>query len=660
MLNGTRNPEQRSDGSSDTAATGCAGPGDGDERRRAVRTYLKFLTLALVLIGSAASIQITYFYERIEPRFFVVPMFVALVVGGLLGRVTLLRERLRRRNEQFHTIAELAQEFTYFRRVDGRYEYVSPACLALTGCTSAEFYRTPNLMDRLIHPDERARWDRHVHAMNHNGRPEAIDVRIVTRSGEVRWISHLCGPVHDADGRQIGVRATNLDITERKNVEDQIERMAYFDPLTDLPNRHSLQRRVAELVQDATDGGGPRFALLFLDLDRFKHLNDSFGHSFGDRLLRQMAERLRDCCSGRAMVTRFGGDEFVVVLPAVSDSGAVTAFAHELLAAVERPILEDGRELYISGTIGISLFPHDGGDADTLIRHADAAMYQSKRDRRGPVRLYSPELAHNASAFLGTESRLRKALKAGEFTVFYQSKVDIDSGEVVSLEALARWRDPQLGLLAPAEFIPVAEETGLILPLGDLILDQVCRQVCAWRVQGIAVPVAVNISVRQFADADFCGRVERIAHAAGCPLSMLELEVTEQVLLEDVPGAIAKLGRLRVGGISVALDDFGTGYSSLAYLRNLPINVVKVDRTFILDVSRSARDQAILRALIGLCRELQLTVVVEGIETREQRDLLHALGCRLGQGFLYCQPMPVEQMEPLLRARRERLPAARG
>jgi diguanylate cyclase (GGDEF)-like protein/PAS domain S-box-containing protein len=630
------------------------------ERGQALRTYLTYLVLAAVLVGTASTIQTIVVIGRAEPHYFVVPVLLAAALGGLMGRVAVLRERLRRRNEQFHTIAELAQEFTYYRRVDGQYEYVSPSCQVLSGYTPDDFYATPRLMDRLIHPEDQERWRQHVHQVNHAGHPESLDIRIVTRTGETRWISHVCGPVYDETGRQTGVRSTNLDITQRKEFEARIEQMAYYDALTDLPNRRSLQRAVRELIEIAAAHHGRRFAVLFLDLDRFKHLNDSFGHTFGDRLLRQMAERLRQSCEGRATVTRFGGDEFVVVLPAVAESGEAVAFARELLAAVERPFLAEGRELYVSGSIGIALYPYDGEDVDTLIRHADAAMYQSKRDRRGPVRLYSPELAHNATAFVSTESRMRKALRAGEFTVFYQSKVEIESGEIVALEALARWQDPEHGLVSPIDFIPVAEETGLIRPLGEQILAQVCRQLSDWLARGVAVPVAVNISARQFADPDFCGTIERIAREAGCPLSLIELEVTEEVLLDDVPGAADKLGRLRRAGLRVALDDFGIGYSSLGYLKSLPIDRVKIDRSFIREISRNPRDQAILRAVIGLCRELDLDVISEGVETREQRDLIRSLGCRVCQGFLYCEPMPAGRMEPLLRARGERVQSDRG
>ena len=616
--------------------------------------YLKSLAVAAALVGPAATIQVVFVFKSFGPQFVIVPALLILLVGGLLGRVIVLREQLRRKSEEFHAIAELAQEFTYFRRVDGQYEYVSSACTALTGYGPEAFYRVPSFMDQLIHPDDRERWHQHVHEINNAGIPVSLDLRIVTRQGEVRWISHLCGPVHDEQGRQTGVRSTNLDITQRKDYEDRIERMAYYDALTDLPNRRSLQRVVRDLILGAAHQAGQRFALLFLDLDRFKHLNDSFGHTFGDRLLRQMANRLQQVCLSRARLTRFGGDEFVVVLPEMSEPEEVMSFAQNLIEVIERPFQAEGRELYISASIGIAIYPHDGEDVDTLVRHADAAMYQSKRDRQGAARFYRPEFAHNASTFISTETSLRRALRESEFTVFYQPKVNIDSDEIVGLEALARWQDPERGWVSPTDFISVAEETGLIHQIGEKILAQVCRQVHMWQSRGLTVPVAVNVSARQFSDPDFCALVERTAHDERCPLSLLEIEVTEQILLDDVPGAVYKIEQLRRQRVRFSLDDFGTGYSSLSYLRSLPMDQVKIDRSFTRDLSRNPRDQAILRAVIGLCRDLDLEVVTEGVETREQRDLLRSLGCRIYQGFLYCEPLPASEIEPLLRASADR------
>ena len=615
--------------------------------RAALLVYLRYTLLAALLVGAAAGAQIVVVFQRFEPSYVLIPAFLTLLIGGLAGRNALLRERLRRKGAQFRAVADFAQEFTYLRTVDGRYEYVSPSCRQLTGYGPEEFYAIPNLMDRLVHSEDCERWASHVHSVNNAGMPVSLDIRLITRDGRMVWISHLCAPVYDEQGRQVAVRSTNLDITERKAFEERIERMAYYDALTGLPNRHALIREMHARIASVSTAG-PGFAVLFLDLDWFKHINDSFGHALGDELLRQVASRLRDGNPEPVLISRFGGDEFVIVVPDVAQPEAAVSVARDLLTRIERPFTVAGREFYVSGSIGIALYPYDGRDPDLLVRHADSAMYESKKDRQSSIRLYSPELARSMTAFISVENRLRKGLRDKQFVVHYQPKIRLADAAVIGLEALVRWNDPERGLLLPGEFIAVAEETGLIKPLGECILQQVCRQLHEYQTRGIGLPIAVNVSGRQFADADFCGTLVAVAASAGCALERLEVEVTEQVLLGDIDEAARKLGRLRDLGVKVALDDFGSGYCSLGYLKRLPIDQVKVDRSFVHDLTRHPRDQAILRAVVALCRDLDLDLVAEGIETREQQQLLEALGCRLGQGFLFGRAAPPEQIEAMI------------
>lgn len=613
--------------------------------------YLRYVALAALIIGTTATVQIHFIIRHFEWHYAIAPVVLITLLGFLLGRVAVLSERLKKKNAQFRAVTDLAQEFVYFRRLDGQYDYVSPSCRDLTGYSPHEFLAEPNLMGRLIHPDDHERWRHHVHNVNHAGLPENLDLRLIARDGRTVWFSHLCAPVYDESGAQIGVRSTNLDITQRKAFEDHVARMAYYDLLTGLPNRHMLSQELHRLIESARVTE-QRFAVLFLDLDRFKQLNDSFGHALGDLLLEQVAQRLQPICVNGAIVGRYGGDEFLVLAPALSQPSAAVAFARQILEAVEQPFSVDGKELYLSGSIGVALYPYDGQDTETLIRNANAATNKTKKDLQGNVRLFSPELAQNAEAFISIEGRLRKALKENELVVHYQPIVEIANGRIIGLEALVRWQHPEKGLVPPAQFIPVAEETGLIKALGEQVLAMVCQQIRKWEGMGISLPVAVNISARQFADPDFCLAVEKIVQEGGCQLSQLALEVTEQSLLADMEGAVERLTRLQRGGMSISLDDFGTGYSSLSYLRQLPIDKVKIDRSFISDVSRDVRAQAILRAIISLCRELNLGVVTEGIETKEQRELLKGMGCHICQGFLFSKPLPVDQLELLLTERR--------
>ena len=614
------------------------------------RVYLKFTGIAALIVGTAATVQILYVFSYLHPAFYVIPGIVALSFGFLLGHVSVLRDRLRRKSRQFRAVADFAQEFTYFRTLEGVYEYISPSCVNITGYTVAEFQAVPSLMNSLVHPDDVSRWQHHVHHANSAGEAETVDLRIRHKDGRVMWISHICGPVFDETGKHLGVRSTNLDITQRKIYQDHIERMAYFDPLTDLPNRRSLSRHIRSLIGTSL-AEGKRFALLFLDLDRFKHANDTYGHALGDRLLRTLAQRLSDNFGKTTVISRFGGDEFVIVVPDMEQTDEVIALARHVLEVIEQTIILDDKQLNISGSIGIALFPQDGTDGETLIRNADAAMYRSKVELHGKIRLYSPDLVSASAAFLSIESMLREAIRRDDFLVYYQPKVDLASGRVVGLEALVRWQHPEQGLVMPGGFIPVAEETGLIQLLGQQVLKKVCDQLLVWQRAGIAVPVAVNISSRQIANPDFCDIVEKIVRESGCDMSLIELEVTEQVFLNNMQEGVDKLTRLREGGMTTALDDFGTGYSSLTYIRNLPINTVKIDQSFTQQAPDSSRDAAILRTIVTLCNELDLGMVAEGIETVEQKAFLQALGCTVGQGYLFHRPQPADVIEPILVAR---------
>lgn len=513
--------------------------GVGSDRQGRVRgrlaqvapiVYVKHILIALLVIVPVAFFQARHYYGGVELRFFIAPLFVGLVIGSLLGRTALLKQRLSQQSENFRAIAELAQEFTYYRRVDGRYEYVSPACLSMTGYSPEDFYATPDLMNLLIHPDDQGRWMEHVHTINDGGEPVNMEMRLVARDGRTVWFRHVCAPVDDERGKQIGVRSTNLDVTRQKEGEERIEHMAYYDLLTELPNRRSLLNHIEAHIrngENVQDG----FALLFLDIHRFKHINDSFGHSFGDRMLKEVAGRLRQVCGDRCVVSRFGGDEFVILMMEGGSKAVVREMANELLAAVEQPLELDGVDLHVSACAGISFYPEDGGDGDTLIRNADVAMFQSKRDSASNIRFYSSAFSDEAVHFVSTEGKVQKGISNGEFVAFYQPKVDIRSGRIIGLEALARWRHPEQGMISPAEFIPIAEETGQIRVLGRQILEHVLSDVSHWQRLGVALPVAINVSARQFADHDYCRDLIAVIDDSPCALSLIELEITEQVFL---------------------------------------------------------------------------------------------------------------------------------
>lgn len=607
--------------------------------------YARSLLLVAAVVSCALLVQILFVYKEFHLRFIIVPLVVTLIVGSLLGRLAVLRQRLRQKSLEFRAIVDIAQEFTYLRRIDGHYEYVSPSCLAFTGYSQEDFFAHPNLMDQLIHPDDRGRWSSHIHHINDRGDPESFDVRLLTKDGTVRWFTHICAPVFDERGDQIGVRSTNVDITQRKADQARIEHMAHYDPLTDLPNRRLLEQELGQRIAQQQP-----FAVLFLDLSRFKNVNDSLGHAFGDQLLQRVGQRLQSICPPDSLLCRFGGDEFVIVLAQAADKNAILGFARRLLNEVERPLLLDSNELRISGTIGVACYPDDGTDSVTLIRNADTAMYRAKRQGVDKIAAYHSDFSREATHFISIESDLHRALQHGEFFPHYQPKVDLNSGRIVALEALARWQHPIQGLVPPGQFIPVAEETGQITELGKQMLEHVLADLGRWRLLDCAVPIAINISPRQFTDREFWQRLHSGVAEGGYASSMLELEITEQVFLGDIDAAATRLHNLRAAGFPIALDDFGTGYSSFNYLRRLPVDTLKLDRAFITDVVQDPASRAILRATVGLCHELGLVLVAEGVETEAQRTVLINHRCTQAQGFLFHRPLPAAEIEALLLA----------
>jgi diguanylate cyclase (GGDEF)-like protein/PAS domain S-box-containing protein len=610
-------------------------------------TYLLHVGGALLVIWLVATLQGITLYGRLHPSLYLLPTLVAVFLGALLGRFAVLKARLKQKSGQFRAIADLAQEFTYLRNIDGDYEYVSPACERVTGYTQEEFLAHPALLDELVHRDDRGPWCAHQRRVAQGRDSGSVDVRLRAKDGRTVWITSTSVSLFDEGGRRIGVRSTNLDITERKEAEARIERMAYFDPLTDLPNRRVLYDRIRELIDRGRDNP---FALLFLDLNRFKNINDSLGHVFGDRLLQLIAVRVQRACAGAATVHRYGGDEFVVLVPAPAPREAVARMARHLLRELEKPLVLEGVDLFVSGSIGISFHPEHGRDPDTLVGNADLAMYASKGDPTTKVSFYHDRFGAEASRVANTEASIQQALRSREFVPFFQPKVDMATGLTVGLEALVRWQHPD-GMILPMDFIPVAEETGQIVPLGWQVIDAALSHLSAWRRSGIAVPVAVNVSARQFAEPGFCEQLMGRIDAHGLEATLLDLEITEQVFLGDLTSARDKIQTLRAHGLQISLDDFGTGYSSFNYLGELPITTLKIDRSFIRDVRAGGSNHAILKALAMLCSDLALEAVVEGVETEGQRDALMELGFTTAQGALFHPPMDPGQTRRFLARR---------
>jgi diguanylate cyclase (GGDEF)-like protein len=434
--------------------------------------------------------------------------------------------------------------------------------------------------------------------------------------------------------------------------------------LTGLANKNLLSDRLDHAIS-FTDGFHGKFALLYLDLDRFKIINDSLGHASGDALLKTIAQRLRSCVRESDTVARLSGDEFAVVLhhtaarrqPTGKDkhdaepTSWIASIAQKILTEVDQPVGIDGRDVFTSASIGVAIFPDDGDNREALLKHADTAMYRAKHAGRNQVCFYTQDLNADALERLQLEADLRRALALQEFELHYQPRIELETGRITSVEALIRWRRSGVGLVPPMQFIPIAEETGLIVPIGEWVLRTACEQMRVWRDAGLAnLRVAVNLSPRQFRQPDLAATIGAILTDTGLDSRHLELEITESVAMHDPESTQSVLEKLSGIGVSHAIDDFGTGYSSLAYLKRFPIDFLKIDQSFVKGIPDDADDANIVRAIIALGRSLEVTLIAEGVETEAQSDFLHAQGCHEIQGYLVCKPKPPAELEELLAA----------
>ncbi|MFP5391228.1 MAG: putative bifunctional diguanylate cyclase/phosphodiesterase, partial [Gammaproteobacteria bacterium] len=448
-------------------------------------------------------------------------------------------------------------------------------------------------------------------------------------------------------------RETELEaeIAERKSVEFKLDRLAHFDNVTGLHNRHFFSERLESVLARAARFD-ERAVLMFIDLDNFKTVNDTLGHDIGDELLRLVSKRLADTLRFGDVICRIGGDEFSVVLENVSDVAVAAMIAEKCLASLAAPIDIGGNEIHIGASIGISVYPDDATGMHELLKYADTAMYYAKSAGKNDYRLFSPSMRDDAQKRFTLDNNLRRALERGEFVLHYQPQIDLQSGRISGAEALLRWVHPDLGIISPAEFIPVAEDSGLIVPIGEWVLREACRTARQWHADGFPLRVAVNLSGRQLKEERFVPTVLEIVQETGIAPALLELELTESMLMDASPTILDKLHALRAAGILLAIDDFGTGYSSMSYLKTFPVGCLKVDRSFVCDLPHNLEDAAITRAIIALASSLKMEIVAEGIETVEQAEFLRANGCHKSQGHFYSKPIPAAQFSQLLRQRR--------
>ncbi len=512
-----------------------------------------------------------------------------------------------------------------------------------------------------VHPDDRDAVEAWFDETEQGAASTSVIHRILLPSGAECHVQHQTSPVDVADSRSGVVYGTVQDVTERVHAENKVRKLAYYDGLTSLPNRESFAERLAQEVARA-ERHAWRLGVLFLDLDDFKRINDTLGHSVGDLLLQAVAERLRGCSRasdtvsrvdsslGFHQVARLGGDEFTLLLVNLQHGEDAAAVATRVLEKLSIPFTLSENETFITPSIGIALYPDDGEDAETLVKNADTAMYFAKRAGKNRFQFYDESMNALALRRLTLDGHLRRALERGEFALHYQPQLDLRSGRIDAAEALLRWHNPKLGDVPPLDFITLAEENGMIIPIGEWVIRTACAQAKAWRDEGLGIRrVAVNVSVAQFVQANFASLIKMTLDDAGLEPEGLELEVTESLLAKDVEGSVRTLNALKEIGVQLSIDDFGTGYSSMSHLKNFPVDRIKIDRSFVKGISSDPDDVAITMAVLSMAKSMRLSVVAEGVENQEQMDFFRERLCEQVQGYFLSRPVPAEDLAALVR-----------
>jgi diguanylate cyclase (GGDEF)-like protein/PAS domain S-box-containing protein len=531
-----------------------------------------------------------------------------------------------------------------------RFLYLNSNVENIYGRSVDDFYHNRDLWFDAIHPQDRQS-ARNAHRALSEGPGSSVihEYRILRPDGQVRWIEERARAIRDEAGGLLRFDGVAIDISERKAYEARIEYLADHDALTGLANRNLLGDRVTQAMAHARRHNR-NLALLFLDLDRFKGVNDSFGHELGDLLLLEVARRLKKVVREGDTVARQGGDEFILLLTDVSSPADAIAVAGKIFESFSAPILVRTQELFVTTSIGITMFPEDGDDIHALLRNADTAMYRAKEERGNAFQFYSREMSIRALERAELESALRRAMERKEFELFYQPKVDLASGRIIGAEALIRWHHPEMGLVSPTRFIPMAEEIGLIVPLGDWVLRTACAQNKAWQDAGLEpICVSVNLSARQFRDEQLVESVAAALDSMKLDARHLELELTESIVMNGAEMFIGKLRELECMGVQLSIDDFGTGYSSLSYLKRFPLHQLKIDQSFVRDLATDVDDAAITSSVISLGHSLNLKVIAEGVETKEQVDFLRRHHCDEMQGYYFSKPLPAAEFAALLK-----------
>jgi diguanylate cyclase (GGDEF)-like protein/PAS domain S-box-containing protein len=584
-----------------------------------------------------------------------------IALEGLIQDITKRKNAetaLREAERRYHGLFDNAIEGIFRTTVEGNYLDANPALAHIYGFDSPqELMACLRDIGRQLYVDPQRR-EEFMRIVKARGSVTGFESQVYRKNGDIIWISENARLVLGEDGRPTGYEGTVEDITERRLYQTRIERQANYDTLTGLANRSLLQDRLEQALLTATSFG-TRIAVAFVDLDRFKYINDSLGHHVGDELLKEVAARVQSCVRECDTVARLGGDEFVLLINGHSGPDSVRSIMESLLTAISQPWIIEQGEFHVSCSIGVALHPEDGEDARALLKHADSAMYRAKDSGRNNYQFFTRELNTLMTERLEMEGQLRRALERNQFVLCYQPRIDLERGHIVAAEALLRWRIPNRGTIPPQRFIGLAEETGLIVPIGKWVLQTACAQNKAWQNEGLPpIVVSVNVSPRQFRRENIVQTVAEVLRETGLEARYLELELTESMVMHDAPQLMAMLDELKNLGVQIAVDDFGTGYSSLSYLKRFPVDRLKIDRSFVEHIAHNADDAVIVRAIIALGHNLGMKVVAEGVESAEQLRFLRLNLCDEAQGYLMSRPISHRHLRRMFITRSRRDPRA--
>ncbi|UZP66601.1 EAL domain-containing protein [Desulfovibrio mangrovi] len=562
-----------------------------------------------------------------------------------------LRRALFECRQRFAVLAENLFNWEVWQGPDGRMEFISDACERICGYSAESFYRNPDFFSAIMHEADIPIWRKLQAMMQGGARAGEAEFRLRTPDGRERWIHYLVRRVENDGGEFMGYRAICRDISERKLMAMQLKHQAWHDPLTDLPNRTLCMDRLGRTLERVKRKGGSDFVLAFVDLDRFKVINDSLGHGIGDQILRETALRLMREVRAMDTVSRIGGDEFVILLEEVDSLDEAQGVIRRIMDAVEEPITIGPRIVRVTASFGVIMGGSGYGTADEVLRNAHIAMHHAREEGWGNMVVFNDNMLERAMNLMHIEMDLYRALDMEEFFLVYQPIVNLGCRSITGFEALVRWNHPERGTVSPAEFIPVSEGTGQILNIGKWVLYEACRAMARWREEFPEFEdmlVSVNLSARQLSQPGMVDQVADVLRATGLPPRCLKLEVTETMLMGNPEFANMALRRLKEIGVKLCIDDFGTGYSSLTYLQAFPIDTLKVDRSFVAKMSRDPGNFKIVQAVVALAHSLGLEVVAEGVEEEEQRIMLSELRCEGGQGYLFSRPVRAEEVPTLV------------